>query len=71
MTYLQNQSIRALSALQYRWTQLKEDERGEGMVSFLIVAVGVAAIALIVLGIFESKSTAKINDLDLGSPANP
>lgn len=57
--------------LQSIWDEMRTDERGEGLVGFLIIAVAVAAIALFVLGVFEGEAVDKINDLDLGDTPNP
>jgi len=53
------------------WGELKQDERGEGLVSFLIIAVAVAALALVVLASFDTKVNDKINDLDLNNAPTP
>lgn len=57
--------------LQIGWQELKADERGEGLVSFLIIAVAVAVIALFALGVFENEVVETIDDFDMGDPPTP
>ncbi len=58
--------------LQNTWHTIKEDERGEGLVSFLIIAVAVAVLALFSLGVFETEVEEQIGNLDLGGdPPEP
>lgn len=57
--------------IQTTWQALKQDERGEGLVSFLIIAVAVAVLALFVLGVFETEVEGRVGDLDLGDNPSP
>lgn len=45
---------------------IRSNERGEGLVSFLLIVVAVAVIALYVLGVFEAEVKGKVAELDLG-----
>jgi len=62
---------RTVIRFQNAWHQLKEDERGEGLVSFLIIAVAVAVLALFVLDVFETEVEDQIGLLDLGDGPQP
>ncbi len=60
-------AVRAQTA----WQAFKEDERGEGLVSFLIIAVAVAVLALFALGVFEGEVEGRVGDLDFGDTPEP
>jgi len=62
---------RTVIRFQNAWLQLKQDERGEGLVSFLLIAVAVAVLALFVLGVFETEVERNVGDLDLGDAPEP
>lgn len=65
-------SLRLATRAQSAWHEFKHDERGEGLVSFLIIAVAVAALALFVLGVFDDKVTDKVEQLELDdAPSSP
>ena len=68
MNPIQRLAIRATLMAQHTWREFKEDERGEGLVSFLIIAVAVAALALFVLDVFQREIETQVGDLDLGDP---
>lgn len=57
--------------LQNGWREFKADERGDGLVSFLLIAVAVAAIALFVLGVFEGEIIDSIDEFDMGDVPAP
>ncbi len=73
--HIQYQSIRAWVFVRNRVNEKVDEqgrERGAELVQFLIIAAAVAALALVLLEVFETKTTDKINDLDLNqAPANP
>lgn len=48
------------------WHRFKTDERGEGMISFLIIAVGVAVAALAVWAFINNMIVDKSKQLDFG-----
>jgi len=62
---------RTVIRFQNAWHQLKEDERGEGLVSFLIIAVAVAVLALFALGVFETEVEGQVGDFDMGDAPTP
>ncbi len=67
MKTLHTVGVQTAVRFQQALSRIRTSERGDGLVSFLIVAVAVAAIALFVLGVFETEATNKINELDLGA----
>lgn len=60
------QMMKSAVNLQHIWHRIKTEERGEGLVSFLLIVVAVAVIALYVLGVFESEIQSRVSELDLG-----
>lgn len=64
-----NVSIKVMTAIQSRWHEVMEhdSERGEGLVSFLIVVAAVAVVALVAMGVFDGLVRDKVDDIDLGS----
>ena len=57
--------LRSTTRAQVAWQTFRHDERGEGLVSFLIIAVAVAGLALFVLGVFDEEVRDKVDQLDL------
>lgn len=52
-------------------TRIRNEQRGEGLVSFLLIVVAVAVIALYVLGVFEAEIQSRVSELDLGEAPSP